>query len=217
MNFLDGYFKTGDKMRSKRARQEFYAAIIEFYYKGVEPEFKTEAAEVGFAGIRYSLEESRNQSQRGSKPRPRARKSDSRTLTESQPSTNREIAEAQPKDIPTLTKEEVKEDTEYPPYCPPTEPVGDFPLLCLAALNDELGTPFTRMPSECGRTLAAAEGRFSVDQVRAMVAFKRDDVAGTRWKGILTPNTLFSPDHFEQYMAQSMAERKEADRYAAYD
>ena len=39
MNFLDGYFKTGDKMRSKRARQEFYAAIIEFYYKGVEPEF----------------------------------------------------------------------------------------------------------------------------------------------------------------------------------
>lgn len=100
MNFLDGYFKTGDKMRSKRARQEFYAAIIEFYYKGVEPEFKTEAAEVGFAGIRYSLEESRNQSQRGSKPRPRARKSASRTLTESQPSTNREIAEAQPEDIP---------------------------------------------------------------------------------------------------------------------
>ena len=30
MNFLDGYFKTGDKMRSKRARQEFYSAIIEF-------------------------------------------------------------------------------------------------------------------------------------------------------------------------------------------
>lgn len=72
------------------------------------------------------------------------------------------------------------------------------------------------MPSECGRTLAAAEGRFSVDQVRAMVAFKRDDVAGTRWKGILTPNTLFSPDHFEQYMAQSMANREEAERYAEY-
>lgn len=49
-----------------------------------------------------------------------------------------------------------------------------------------------------------------------MVAFKRDDVAGTRWKGILTPNTLFSPDHFEQYMAQSMANREEAERYAEY-
>lgn len=217
MNFLDGYFKTGDKMRSKRARQEFYAAIIEFYYKGVEPEFKTEAAEVGFAGIRYSLEESRNQSQRGSKPRPRARKSASRTLTEAQPNVIRETSDVKPEASRTLTKKEVKEDTEYPPYCPPTEPVGDFPLRCLAALNDELGTPFTRMPSECGRTLADAEGRFSVEQVRAMVAFKRDDVAGTRWKGILTPNTLFSPDHFEQYMAQSMAERKEADRYAAYD
>ena len=33
----------------------------------------------------------------------------------------------------------------------------------------------------------------------------------------LTPNTLFSPDHFEQYMGQSMAHREEAGRYADYD
>ena len=205
MNFLDGYFKTGDKMRSKRARQEFYCAVVEFYYKGVEPEFKTEAAEVGFEGIRYSLEQSRSQSGRAKKPRGGC-----------QPDTSPSLAEPQPDTSPSLAKEEVKEDTEYPPYCPPVDSVGDFPLRCLAALNDELGTPFTRMPSECGRTLADAEGRFSVEQVRAMVAFKRDDVAGTRWKGILTPNTLFSPDHFEQYMAQSMANREEAERYAEY-
>ena len=216
MNFLDGYFKTGDKMRSKRARQEFYCAVVEFYYKGVEPEFKTEAAEVGFEGIRYSLEQSRNQSGRAKKPRGGC-----------QPEPSPMPAEPQPEASQTLAKEEVKEDTGIPPYSPPADfdaaPAGDFPSLCLAALAEATGQAYTTMPARCRRELERCSGRFDAAQVRGMVGFKRDEwraedaARGTRFSRNLTPNTLFSPDHFEQYMGQFLAHGEEAGRYAEYD
>ncbi len=190
MNFLDGYFRTGDKMRSKRAR----------------PEFKTEAAEVGFEGIRYSLEQSRSQSGRAKKPRGGC-----------QPDASPSLAEPQPDASPNLAKEEVKEDTGIPPCSPPADfdaaPAGDFPSLCLAALAEVSGQAYTTMPGS----------RFGADQVRGMIEFKRDEwraedaARGTRFSRNLTPNTLFSPDHFEQYMGQFLASREEDARYAEYD
>ncbi len=216
MNFLDGYFKTGDKMRSKRARQEFYCAVVEFYYKGIEPEFKTEAAEVGFEGIRYSLEQSRSQSGRAKKPRGGC-----------QPDASPSLAEPQPDASPSLAKEEVKEDTGMPPCSPPADfdaaPAGDFPSLCLAALAEVSGQAYTTMPGMCRRELERAGGRFGAGQVRGMIEFKRDEwraedaARGTRFSRNLTPNTLFSPDHFEQYMGQFLASREEDARYAEYD
>lgn len=216
MNFLDGYFRTGDKMRSKRARQEFYAAVIEFYYKGEEPKFSTEAAEVGFEGIRYSLEQSRSQSGRARKPRGGC-----------QPEPSPMPAEPQPNPSPTLAKEEVKEDIGIPPYSPPADfdapPAGDFPSLCLAALAEITGQAYTTMPARCRRELERSSGRFDAGQVRGMIGFKRDEwraedaAKGTRLSRNLTPNTLFSPDHFEQYMGQFLSHREEAGRYADYD
>lgn len=44
-----------------------------------------------------------------------------------------------------------------------------------------------------------------------------DAARGTRFSRNLTPNTLFSPDHFEQYMGQFLAHGEEAGRYAEYD
>lgn len=102
-----------------------------------------------------------------------------------------------------------------PPYSPPApEP---FALECLRALNEELGRDYTHIPSRCTRAIIQAKGRHTVDEVRAMVAYKRDEWRDTRYAKHLTPNTLFSPDHFEQYMAQAAEHREEESRYAAYD
>ncbi|MEY8340165.1 conserved phage C-terminal domain-containing protein [Adlercreutzia muris] len=224
MNFLDGYFRTGDKMRSKRARQEFYCAVVEFYYKGVEPEFKTEAAEVGFEGIRYSLENSRKQRENARNPRGGGESAP-------EPDASQTPAEAEPdasqRDSQTPAKEEVKEDIGIPPYSPPADfdaaPAGDFPSLCLAALAEATGQAYTTMPARCRRELERCSGRFDAAQVRGMIEFKRDEwraedaAKGTRFSRNLTPNTLFSPDHFEQYMGQLLAHREEVGRYAEYD
>lgn len=108
-----------------------------------------------------------------------------------------------------------------PPYNPPAgsgcegEP---FWVECLKALNAQLGTAYTTMPADCVRTVQGAEGRFSVEEVAGMVAFKRDWARGTRWSNILTPNTLFSRAHFEQYMGQfAESKRAEVRSGAKYD
>lgn len=91
-----------------------------------------------------------------------------------------------------------------------------FWLQCLAALNDLLGTAYTTMPEKCRHMLERSAATFTVAQVRSMVEFKREEWTGTKYRKGLTPNTLFSPDHFEQYMHQAQAEREEAARYAEY-
>lgn len=107
-----------------------------------------------------------------------------------------------------------------PPYSPPMpSSLEDDPfwLRCLAAFNDLMGTTYTTMPEKCRHMLERSAETFTVEQVRSMVEFKREEWTGTKYRKGLTPNTLFSPDHFEQYMHQAQAEREEAGRYAEYD
>ena len=107
-----------------------------------------------------------------------------------------------------------------PPYSPPMPgSLEDAPfwLQCLAAFNDLMGTTYTTMPEKCRHMLERSAATFTVWQVRSMIAFKREEWTGTKYRKGLTPNTLFSPDHFEQYMHQAQAEEKEAGDYAAYD
>lgn len=107
-----------------------------------------------------------------------------------------------------------------PPYNPPMqndEQRMPFWLQCLNAFNDVMATTYTSMPEKCRHRLERSEGTVSVEEVRAMIAYKRDEWCGTKYRKGLTPNTLFSPDHFEQYLHQSQAEAKEAKTYAKYD
>lgn len=107
-----------------------------------------------------------------------------------------------------------------PPYSPPMPgSLEDAPfwLQCLAAFNDLMGTTYTTMPEKCRHMLERSAATFTVGQVRSMIAFKREEWTGTKYRKGLTPNTMFSPDHFEQYMHQAQAEEKEAGDYAAYD
>lgn len=213
MNFFDSYYETGAKMRSKRSRQEFFSAIIEFYYEGTEPTFKTEAAQIGWEGIKYTLAGSRKQrlnrlnpssdgisdeNQTETSPEP----SENQAETTTEPEPNREGTSGEPGPNQTETQVIVKviEPNGSTPYSPPQPSFADQ---CLMALNGELGRDYASMPAKCRRELSAAEGRVTVDEVRAMVAYKRDDWRGTKFANGLTPNTLFSPEHFSQYLGQA--------------
>lgn len=80
-----------------------------------------------------------------------------------------------------------------------------FSLQCLKALNEELRGvapfEFTRNPN--GEYIASLEGRFTVDDVREMVRFKRKEWEGTKFQQNLNPGTLFSPDKLEGYVIAS--------------
>lgn len=114
---------------------------------------------------------------------------------------------------------EIEVEIETPPYIPPhaqQDTKAPFWTSCLKALNDELVTTYTTMPEKCRLMLDRSRDTWTVEQVKAMVAYKRDEWQGTRYAKSLTPNTLFSPDHFEQYMHQSADNEREEGAYAEY-
>lgn len=117
-------------------------------------------------------------------------------------------------------EDEVEIEVEIPPYSPPTQSNAQdapFWVRCLGALNDFLGTTYTTMPEKCRHMLERSASAYTVEQVREMIAYKRDTWRGTKYSKCLTPNTLFSPDHFEQYMHEAKGEAEEAEAYAKYD
>lgn len=144
-------------------------------------------------------ETARQNGKKGGRPR--------KEKTETKPTENQSETEKNPGVSISLTnknknknknrieeKEKEKEESE--------NPVG-FPLQCLAAFNEIMGTAYGGLPAEAIKTLNANSERYTVDEVRNMVRFKRDEWYGTQFQSNLTPKTLFSRDHFEQYIHQS--------------
>ena len=208
MNFVDAFYEEiASKMKSRKAQDEFIVAIVHYYYLGEEPTFKSEVADVAFAGIRYSLDKARA-GRIGGQAKPEA---DAQAKRKAKLQANREAkAEAESEkqanlDTSTYTgtrenspKGEQKGGDAY------DEPWAEsFPLQCLAAFNEVMGATYGTLPSKVERFLERNRNRYTVEDVRAMVAFKRAEWEGTEFATNLTPQTLFSPEHLEQYVHQS--------------
>lgn len=194
MNFFDNYYAVGKKVKSKAARHEYFAAIIEYYYSGgVEPQFKHDAAEIAFEGVRYSLNRS-------------IRNARNRSGTKAEGNANEDATKHDC--VPKSSREEEEEVTNVTSL---EEEGASFALSCLKVLNDTLGTTYSTIPTECIRTLERFEGSYSTEEIRAMVSAKRDEWEGdAKTRGWLTPHTLFSPKNFEKYMIQTQQAREEA-------
>lgn len=220
MNFLDAYFKIGEKMRSKAARTEFYAAIIEYYYKGTEPKFKTEAAEVGWQGVLYSLDKARAgrlggmACQASTEANTEANdEADSQANTEANSEANTEASTEQKAKgsrtkRPTKEKEKYKPNGLYNPPNPPLPPLGEqeadaeFAAAALAAYAEETGQAI-RCPSE---KLLLSLGRIrrsgrTVGDCRD-VARKMNGLWGAdpKMRSAVRPSVVFG-DKFEEYLA----------------
>lgn len=186
MNFLDHFYEgIASKMKSKKSRHEFLIAILEYYYEGIEPEFKNEVADVGFQGIRYSLDKARA----------------GRLGGQAKPQANTEAnIEAESEEEANLVIGIGKGIEENPPN---GGQKSNFPLQCLNAFNLEFGTTYCELPGEIEHYLERMSATYSLDEVIAMLRFKHGEWGGGKFQNCLTPHTLFSRKHFEQYLQQS--------------
>lgn len=234
---MDNYYAIGCKIRDSEKRREFFAAVVEYYYEEKEPAIESEVVQIAFAGVKYSLDKAISGKHGGEKspagagkaagkrPVGKARRADGgksrggkaqadgeaarQAASEANATGNAEQppkqnAKETPSKPPSKEEEEEKEVSiagaiDEPPY----------PLACLAALNEAIGAAYGSLPPKAARHLALMEGRYAVDDVAAMVRYKRDEWRGTPFARNLTPNTLFGPEHFEQYMHQAKASEQE--------
>ena len=149
-----------------------------------------------FLGMKSSLDSSIKSQNRNTGGAPKKRKASGKKGEQGDNNPPAEPPSITP--LQNLRKEKIREEKIR-------ESKPSFSLQCLKALNEELRgvapVEFTRNPN--GEYIASLEGRFTVDDVREMVRFKRKEWEGTKFQQNLNPGTLFSPDKFEGYVIAS--------------
>ena len=60
--FYDDYYRVAQKIKSKKAKQEFIYAVVAYAFEGIEPAFTNETAEIAFAGVYRSIVKQRAKS-----------------------------------------------------------------------------------------------------------------------------------------------------------
>lgn len=224
MEFYSNYYETGKTIRSKAAQDEFYGAIIRYLFEGTVPlKFRSREAEIAFQAIAPSRKKQwagrknkLGQTDEVNEKKPPSNGEANGKEDESKPEgTDKEAASNAEGNEKKLIREEANKLTSIvnPPIIPPTE----FPIACLAIFNDLFGTTYSTLPPTCARTLDRLKGTYSLSDVERMIRYKRDEWQGTRFSKALTPNTLFSPEHFEQYIHQSKSAEERSRSYAEYD
>ena len=216
-NWLDSI----EWMGSDDEKGMFLLKIMRYAFYGIEPEIERHEGqtwELLKTSIDAMLKDAENGSRGG---RPKKDKGDSKQSDKGHQEspaktpikTHSETPSKTPNENPSqkgsfieleLEREyelELEPEREREIYAP--ENAQSFPLQCLEVFNEIMGTAYGGLPSDATRTLNANSERYTVDDVRDMVRFKRGEWYGTEFQSNLTPKTLFSRDHFEQYIHQS--------------
>lgn len=213
----DDYWEAAQAMPEKQ-RAAFIYAIAEYRFTGKEPKGSPQWLPT-FLVIKKRIEMGDEASEKG-RNMARARWDKERAKQDAEACSEADAqAYAAAENYPN-TEVEVEIEVGEPPYSPPVQAQGantTFGLMCLNELNEVMGTCYGTLPSKSAMCLSRMEGKYEPDEVRRMIEFKRDEWAGTRFAKNLTPNTLFGPDHFEQYMHQSRTSAAEKSEYEQYD
>lgn len=217
----DDIFEAMEQIKTEKAKGEFMVAVVRYGFTREEPKGSPSWLPT-FTVLKKRIKLSSTRSSSGSKggKATKAGKEANGGLAPDE-STSRRQAKPyfasqtngkQNADLPSRVEDEgeVEQEQEYPLESP-------FGLLCLNQLNEVLGTCYGTLPSKAAAHLARMDGKYHLGEVRRMVEFKRDEWTGTKFANNLTPNTLFSPDHFEQYMHQSRSSAAEKSDYEQYD
>ena len=217
MNFFDGYYQVGAKIRSKESRREFFAAVIEYYYTGEEPEFASETAEVAFEGIRYSLDKSRRNAENR-----RAKKAE--TDNENATKSERNEKETGTKSERNLEKplsirqEQEQEIVSTVVETSPVTPNESLAKEVIGYLNARTGSSFRASTKATASAInaRASEGYVLADFKAVIDGRLRKWGSDQRMREYLRPSTLFSPK-FEGYLSEARREEGDAVRYSKYD
>lgn len=213
MNFFDEYYRTSMKMRSQAARQEFIAAVVDYYYTGEEPSFKYETAEVGFTAIRFSLDKSRtNASNRRKETETEEEGTENESKTKSEGNANESQTENSVVCNSTGEKEKEKEKVLSNDKTTPIPPESFREIV--GYLNERTGKHFKESSDATRNLIRARMGEgFAVDDFKRVIDNKCAEWLGDpKMDRFLKPETLFRKSHFEGYLN----ERRKGGVFDAY-
>ena len=220
----DDIFEAMEQIKTEKARGEFMVAVVRYGFTREEPKGSPSWLPT-FTVLKKRIKLSSTRSTnggKGGKATAAKKEANGGNATDEPPSKTQANTDFAPQangeqnaDLLSRGEDEGEVWDEVEGGLSPMD--APFGLLCLKALNDVLGTCYATLPSKSALCLSRMEGRYEPDEVRRMVEFKRDEWQGTKFANNLTPNTLFGPDHFEQYMHLSRSHAAEKSENDIYD
>ena len=210
LKIQDDMYEAGMQL-PKNQQGAFFLAVIRYGFEGVEPTGHPPWLPT-FTVIKKRIKLSFARAIAGSKGGIASKQNGQ--ANDEQNASKGEANDCFAPDLPTRVEyeNENENENELTPI-----PPSSFPLQCLAILNDETGASFGELPPKCAVKLSAMAESYTLEDVRKMIRYKRDEWRGTRFAKNLTPNTLLGPDHFEQYIHQSRSSGEESTEYEQYD
>lgn len=86
-----------------------------------------------------------------------------------------------------------------------------FAYHCIAAWQNMTGKTAEHLPTKTMDYLQSQKDRYTIDEVKSMLQYKRDEWKGSDMEKNFYPSTLFKPEHFARYMNQSKDETAQDD------
>ena len=217
MDFYPNYHKTGRLMK-RAAQDEYYGAIIRYYFEGIEPEFKNAEAAIGFQAITPSLEKQRAGRVAGlasSAARSTNCATDATTDGITEPATDYTTDEST--EQPTngaADGEQATSEQAYKRTSIVKTPKAPFEEI-VSYLNDRTGRRYSPKSQETRKHITArlSEG-YSLEDFKRVIDNMCGKWLGTKMSEFLRPSTLFRPSHFDEYLN---ATSPKEDEYAQYN
>lgn len=209
------------KQLPEKQRAGFLYAVCQYGFEGVEPQGSPPWL-FGFTLIKDRIDMGAKASEKGramararwdKKNAPAPNGNDASANAQACAAANAQASSTRTDTAQNFSDAEVEVEVEVGvnPLNPP------FWLQCLDAFNREFGQTCSWMPEACQHNLERHKDQFTVGQVAQMIAFMKREREGTQYENTLTPNTLFSLDHFEQYMLMAQRGAQKEEDYGIYD
>ena len=210
-------YEACEQIKSEKLRGEFMLAVVRYGMTGAEPKGSPSWLPT-FTVLKKRIKLSATRSSAGSKGGTASKEAKHGKTASKQQAKEDFASQAngeQNEDLLSRGEDEgevwVEDEVGVSPIDAP------FGLLCLNEFNMIMGSTYGTLPSKAAMCLSRMGDKYDLSDVRRMIEYKRDEWQGTKLAGNLTPNTLFSPDHFEQYIHQSRSAAAEKSDYEQYD
>ena len=192
MYFQDDFWEAVSKLKSKEDQDAAIVALVRYHFDRSEP--TNPIADAILTVCKDRIELSQKRSKAGATKKSKANQNKIKTESKSDQSGSIASLSLSHSNSYKVVNSDCKifdevENQEIP-----------FVWECVKVFNDVLKRDISNVPPMIVDCLNSRADLYTLDEIAGMIKMKRDEWQGTKMESNLKPTTLFSANHFDEYM-----------------
>lgn len=188
MYFQDDFWQAISKLKTKEDQDAAIVALVRYHFERSEP--SNPIADAILTVCKDRIELSQKRSKAGST------RKQSKSKTESNANQSRGIVSLSHSHSISKTTSNSESDV----FDEVDQQETPFVWQCVNVFNDVMKRDVVGIPPMIVDCLNSRASLYTLEEVAGMIRMKRDEWQGTRMESNLKPTTLFSANHFDEYM-----------------